>query len=194
MMITKTAEDKVIFIVQGVIVAEYEASVYKSTSIGSYVPVTIFDSYESTRKGTTVEDFHKTLKQKVVNKLAKMAADLANYTFPLMIDSQVMSEHFELLETKLKEISIENICNVEQYANRFASVEASLANCETRDEAKHILEDELTTSVELKLFARRNDIVAFGTKAEVRDRIIESMVGSRLNSDAIQNYNKTARR
>lgn len=66
-----------------------------------------------------------------------------------------------------------------------------LNQCESREQGNELLSRELKTKSEFEKFARHVEVAVMKSDKieKIRDNIIESTVGAKLRSDAIQNKN-----
>lgn len=66
-----------------------------------------------------------------------------------------------------------------------------LNQCESREQGNELLSRELNTKSEYERFARHAEVAVMKSDKieKIRDNIIESTVGAKLRSDAIQNKN-----
>lgn len=66
-----------------------------------------------------------------------------------------------------------------------------LNQCESREQGNELLSRELKTKSEFEKFARHVEVTVMKSDKleKIRDNIIESTVGAKLRSDAIQNKN-----
>lgn len=97
--------------------------------------------------------------------------------------------HFSLKVVKKKNTSLSKTILVDKFS--FNNLLDLLNQCESREQGNELLSRELSTKSEYEKFARHVEVAVMKSDKleKIRDNIIESTVGAKLRSDAIQNKN-----
>jgi len=104
------------------------------------------------------------------------------------LDKLVSGDYQISLKLVKRKSSINNKHNTLSL-NKFESILGLLEKCDSREDGAEILSKELKNKIDFEMFARYAEVAVMKSDKvdKIRDNIIESTIGAKLRSVAIQN-------